>query len=116
MFLRWVQTVAQTAEPEVIALDGKTIRRSGDTYTGTRPLHLVSAWGTAQRLVLAQEAVETKDNEITALPEALPGHRARLTGLAAWHCRGAGSTMSPRCRRRGIALDAGPNVPVPLTR
>ncbi len=70
-FLRWVQTVAQTAEPEVIALDGKTIRRSGDTYAGTRPLHLVSAWATAQRLVLAQEAVETKDNEITTLPTLL---------------------------------------------
>lgn len=70
-FLRWVQTVAQTAEPEVIALDGKTIRRSGDSHAGTRPRHLVSAWATAQRLVLAQAAVETKDNEITTLPSLL---------------------------------------------
>ena len=70
-FLRWVQAVARTASPEVIALDGKTIRRSGDTYAGTRPLHLVSAWASGQRLVLGQEAVETKDNEITTLPSLL---------------------------------------------
>lgn len=70
-FLRWVQAVARTATPEVIALDGKTVRRSGDTYAGTRPLHLVSAWATAQRLVLAQAAVDTKDNEITTLPHLL---------------------------------------------
>ena len=70
-FLRWVQTIARTAEPEVIALDGKTVRRSGDQRTGQRPLHLVSAWASAQRLVLAQEAVDTKDNEITTLPVLL---------------------------------------------
>lgn len=77
-FLRWVQAVAHTAEPEVIALDGKTVRRSGDTHAGKRPLHLVSAWATAQRLVLAQEAVDTKDNEITTLPVLLG--RLDLTG------------------------------------
>ncbi len=77
-FLRWVQTVARTATPEVIALDGKTIRRSGDRSTGTRPLHLVSAWASAQRLVLAQEAVDVKENEITTLPTLLA--RLDLTG------------------------------------
>jgi predicted transposase YbfD/YdcC len=70
-FLRWVQAAAQTAAPEVIALDGKTVRRSGDAHLGTQPLHLVSAWATSQRLVLAQEAVGTKENEITALPGLL---------------------------------------------
>jgi predicted transposase YbfD/YdcC len=70
-FLRWVQLVARAAAPEVIALDGKTIRRSGDAPSGQRPLHLVSAWATAQRLVLAQEAVDAKDNEITTLPHLL---------------------------------------------
>lgn len=77
-FLRWVQTVARTAEPEVIALDGKTVRRSGDQRTGQAPLHLVSAWATTQRLVLAQEAVDTKDNEITTLPTLLD--RLDVTG------------------------------------
>lgn len=70
-FLRWVQTVARTATPEVIALDGKTVRRSGDTSAGTPPLHVVSAWASERRLVLAQEAVATKDNEITTLPRLL---------------------------------------------
>lgn len=77
-FLRWVQTVAQTASAEVIALDGKTVRRAGDTPSGTRPLHLVTAWATAQRLVLAQDAVDAKDNEITTLPHLLS--RLELTG------------------------------------
>jgi predicted transposase YbfD/YdcC len=63
--------VARTAEPEVIALDGKTIRRSGDRRTGQDALHVVSAYATAQRLVLAQEAVATKANEITTLPTLL---------------------------------------------
>ena len=77
-FLRWVQTVARAAEPEVIALDGKTIRRSGDARHGRRPLHLLSAWASQQRLVLAQEAVDGKDNEITTLPALLK--RLDLTG------------------------------------
>ncbi|MDQ3492322.1 MAG: ISAs1 family transposase [Chloroflexota bacterium] len=77
-FLRWVQTATQSAEPEVIALDGKTIRRSGDRRTGQRPLHLVSAWASERRLVLAQAAVDTKDNEITTLPSLLD--RLDLTG------------------------------------
>lgn len=70
-FLPWVQVVARTATPEVIALDGKTVRRSGATHTGKRPLHLVSAWMTARRLVLAHEAVDTKNNEITTVPVLL---------------------------------------------
>ncbi|WP_173981915.1 ISAs1 family transposase, partial [Magnetospirillum sp. SS-4] len=49
------------------ALDGKTLRRSGDTGNGTKPLHLVSAWASTQRLVLCQEAVDTKDNECAAI-------------------------------------------------
>ena len=77
-FLRWVQQVAQTAAPEVIALDGKTVRRSGDRRTGLPALHLLSAWATTQRLVLAQEAVATKANEITTLPALLD--RLDLTG------------------------------------
>lgn len=67
-FLRWVQTVAKHAPQEVLALDGKTVRRSGDARPGLRPVHLVSAWASEQRLVLGQEAVADHDNEITALP------------------------------------------------
>jgi predicted transposase YbfD/YdcC len=74
-FLRLVQAMVATAPPEtltpVIALDGKTVRRSGDRQTGQAPLHVISAWATAQRLVLAQRVVDTKDNEISTLPELL---------------------------------------------
>lgn len=65
-FMAWAQTLRSDAA-EVIALDGKTLRRSGDSATGQAPLHLVSAWASTQRLVLAQEAVQAKDNECAAM-------------------------------------------------
>jgi predicted transposase YbfD/YdcC len=52
---------------DLIALDGKTLRRSGDSAAATKPLHLVSAWASTQRLVLAQEAVDAKENECAAI-------------------------------------------------
>lgn len=77
-FLRLVQEPVAAAPAEeparlrpVVALDGKTVRRSGDRRTAQAALHVVSAWATAQRLVLAQTAVASKDNEISTLPELL---------------------------------------------
>ena len=58
-------------EPGVVALDGKTLRRSFDRAAGASPLHLVSAWAAEQRLVLGQVAVGDKSNEITAVPQLL---------------------------------------------
>src|SRR3954451_16216617 len=55
----------------VVALDGKTLRRSFDRADEASPLHLVSAWAVEQRLVLGQIAVGGKSNEITAVPELL---------------------------------------------
>jgi predicted transposase YbfD/YdcC len=74
-FLSWVRavvtpTAGETAR-EVVALDGKTLRRSHDRGAGQAPLHLVSAWAAANGLVLGQMAVDTKSNEITALPALL---------------------------------------------
>ncbi len=54
--------------PEVIAIDGKTSRRTHARANGREPLHLVSAWASRQRLVLGQEAVDEKSNEIVAIP------------------------------------------------
>lgn len=65
-FLSWATSLRSDAA-EVIALDGKTLRRSGDSASGQKPLHLVSAWASTQRLVLCQEAVEAKDNECAAI-------------------------------------------------
>ena len=55
----------------MVAVDGKTVRRSFDHQDGRRPLHLVSAWAVEQRLVLGQRRVDGKSNEISALPELL---------------------------------------------
>jgi predicted transposase YbfD/YdcC len=66
-FVSWVETL-RDAEPEIIAIDGKTSRRSHARAKGREPLHLVSAWASRQRLVLAQEAVSDKSNEIVAIP------------------------------------------------
>jgi predicted transposase YbfD/YdcC len=55
----------------VVAIDGKVLRRSFDSASGKSPLHMVSAWGCEQRLVLAQIATDTKSNEITAVPKLL---------------------------------------------
>lgn len=55
----------------VVAVDGKVVRRSFDKASGKSALHMVSAWGCEQRLVLAQVATEVKSNEITAVPKLL---------------------------------------------
>jgi predicted transposase YbfD/YdcC len=70
-FLEWVQAVNVLTAGQVVAIDGKTLRRSHDQRQGKAALHLVSAWATANRLVLGQVAVDAKSNEITAIPELL---------------------------------------------
>src|SRR3954466_8670679 len=66
-FTRWVEGLRES-EPALVAVDGKTSRRTHARGKGRDPLHLVSAWATRQRLVLGQEAVAGKSNEITAIP------------------------------------------------
>ena len=70
-FLGWVRGLAVATAGEVVAIDGKTVRRSHDRANGGGPLHLVSAWAEANRLVLGQVAVDEKGNEITAIPALL---------------------------------------------
>jgi hypothetical protein len=69
-FTAWVEGLRE-AEPDLVAIDGKASRRSHARAKGREPLHLVSAWATRQRLVLGQEAVAGKSNEITAIPALL---------------------------------------------
>jgi predicted transposase YbfD/YdcC len=66
-FLHWVRGISGTLKG-VIAIDGKTSRRTHDHAAGKQALHLVSAWAVENRLVLAQLATEEKSNEITAIP------------------------------------------------
>jgi predicted transposase YbfD/YdcC len=70
-FLAWVQQTMIQTDGMVIACDGKTVRRSHDRGAGKPAVHMVSAWASAQHLVLGQLAVEEKSNEITALPALL---------------------------------------------
>jgi predicted transposase YbfD/YdcC len=76
-FTTWVEDLRE-AEPDIVAIDGKTSRRSHDRAKGRSPLHLVSAWASRQRLVLGQQATSEKSNETTALPLLL--ERLELTG------------------------------------
>jgi predicted transposase YbfD/YdcC len=69
-FVAWV--AALTGVPgDVVAIDGKTLRRSGHKRAGKLPIHLVSAFAARQRLVLGQVKVAEKSNEIVAIPKLL---------------------------------------------
>ena len=70
-FLSWIKSVSQITEGEIIAIDGKTLRGSYDQKKSQKPIHMVSAWATANRLVLGQVKVDEKSNEITAIPKLL---------------------------------------------
>ena len=70
-FIGWMQAVVQATAGDVVAIDGKTLRRSFDTATRKRALHMVSAWGCANGVVLGQVRTSEKSNEITAIPALL---------------------------------------------
>jgi predicted transposase YbfD/YdcC len=67
-FMAWTQQLQQITHGEILAVDGKSMRRSFDTASGQNALHLVSVWATQARLVLAQQKVDDKSNEMTAVP------------------------------------------------
>ena len=66
-----------------MAIDGKVRRRSFDSASGKAPLHMVSAWGCEQRLVLAQIATDAKSNDIIAVPKLLAMLRLKGTIVTA---------------------------------
>ncbi len=70
-FAAWVGSLVDRFEREVVAIDGKTVRRSFDHGREQSALHVVSAWASEQGLVLGQRCVDGKSNEITAVPELL---------------------------------------------
>jgi len=70
-FTAWANQQCGEAGVALVAIDGKTSRRTHDRGKGRKALHLVSAWATGERLVLGQEAVDEKSNEITAIPALL---------------------------------------------
>jgi predicted transposase YbfD/YdcC len=70
-FLRWMHAVAEAPAGEVVASDGKALRRSFAKGAAKRALHMVSAWATENGVVLGQRKVDIKSNELTAIPELL---------------------------------------------
>lgn len=70
-FINWITAVSQLVGGQVIAIDGKVLRRSQDKGIGKTAIDMVSAWATANHLVLGQMKVDEKSNEITAIPQLL---------------------------------------------
>jgi predicted transposase YbfD/YdcC len=69
--LSWLQALHDTSGGRLLAIDGKTARQSFDTATARSALHMVGVWAVSQKLSIAQVAVDSKSNEITAIPEVL---------------------------------------------
>jgi predicted transposase YbfD/YdcC len=99
-FATWAQSLAVEVEREVIAVDGKTVRRSGSRRHEHGPLHLVSAWASGRGLALGQREVDGKSNEIAAIPELLDVLRLDgcIVTLAAMGCQ---KDIAARIRAKG---------------
>ena len=70
-FLRWVNAAFELSQGQLISLDGKTLRGSYERGGKRGMIHMISAWASENRIVLAQRKVDEKSNEITAIPELL---------------------------------------------
>ena len=70
-FINWISAASEIMGGQVIAIDGKVLRRSHDNGIGQAAIDMVSAWACANRLVLGQVKVDDKSNEITAIPQLL---------------------------------------------
>ena len=69
-FIAWVASLSKLG-PDIVAIDGKTLRRSYQEGGAKAPIHMISAFSSRQRMVLGQRKVADKSNEITAIPELL---------------------------------------------
>src|SRR6266545_7752072 len=90
-FTAWMQALVGTTEGKLVAIDGKTLRRSFDRAAGRSALHLVHAWVEANSILLGQYATEAKSNEITAIPAllALLDVRGAVVTIDAMGCQKA---------------------------
>lgn len=69
--LSWITALHEITDGQVVAIDGKTLRRSFDAADSKAAIHMVSAWATANHISLGQVVVDAKSNEITAIPKLL---------------------------------------------
>jgi predicted transposase YbfD/YdcC len=88
-FMNWMAAIQSVTAGEVVAVDGKQLRRSFDTQSGKAAIAMVSAWASANQLVLGQRQVDEKSNEITAVPELLDSLwlKGCIVTLDALHCQ-----------------------------
>lgn len=70
-FITWSDEIAQRSEGAIVAIDGKTVRRSFDKSTQKSPIHIVNAWISTNNMILGQVKTSEKSNEITAIPMLL---------------------------------------------
>lgn len=70
-FSKWINSISSFTNGEVVAIDGKTIRKSNNRNDSKAALHVVSAYASENRLCIGQEVVDEKSNEITAIPKLL---------------------------------------------
>lgn len=70
-FLEWIQTVHRKTQGRIVAIDGKSLRRSHDRAKGKEALHLVHAWASENHMLLGEVKTDQESNEITAIPELL---------------------------------------------
>lgn len=70
-FKKWIASVAQKTKGEIVAIDGKTLRRSHDKADNKKAIHMISAWASSNQVILGQLKTAEKSNEITAIPYLL---------------------------------------------
>ena len=70
-FIEWTQEICKLSQGDLVAIDGKTIRRSYDKKAGKSAIHIVSAYAEKNRICLGQIQTSEKSNEITAIPELI---------------------------------------------
>jgi predicted transposase YbfD/YdcC len=70
-FREWIQAVEELTDGQIVAIDGKTLRRSHDKTVGKEALHMLSAWASENGVVIGQMKVNAETNEITAIPQLL---------------------------------------------
>src|SRR6266853_6852578 len=99
-FLSWVETLQGATAGRIVGIDGKTVRASLDRAKGQNPLHVVSAWASANRVVLGEVMVDAKSNEITAIPKLLQmlELRGAIVTIDAMGCQ---KEIAAKIRERG---------------
>jgi predicted transposase YbfD/YdcC len=99
-FLNWVAALHEATDGKLVAIDGKTARATVDKAKGKNPLHVVSAWVTENHLLLGQEVVDAKSNEITAIPKLL--EVLELTGaIVTIDAMGCQKDIAAKIREKG---------------